>query len=51
MVVLNVTNTHTFMPPLTGDTGVWFVTIAGVLISAAAICILKRNKKNEAENI
>lgn len=51
MVVLNVTNTHTFMPPLTGDTGVWFVTIAGVLISAAAIFILKRNKKDEAENI
>ena len=45
MVVLTVTNHKSFLPPVTGDGGVWTLSILGVVLSGLSIIYLKRNMK------
>lgn len=47
MVVLTVTNHKSFLPPITGDGGVWALSILGVVLSGLLIIYLKRGSKKE----
>ena len=48
MVVLTVTNHKSFLPPITGDGGVWTLSILGVVLSGLSIIYLR--KKHEKAN-